>query len=49
MIKLNDLLFEAKEKIEEFADTREAGAEKIANNAKEKGGLAMLTYHHFVS
>ena len=33
--------------IEEFADTRLGGAEKIVNNAKEKGGLAMLTYHHF--
>lgn len=32
---------------EEFAETREKGAEKIANNAKEKGGLSMLTYHHF--
>ena len=30
-----------------FADTREAGAEKIVNNAKEKGGLALLTWHHF--
>jgi hypothetical protein len=32
---------------EEFAGTREKGAEKIANNAKEKGGPSMLTYHHF--
>lgn len=32
---------------EEFAQTREKGAEKIANNAKEKGGPSMLTYHHF--
>ena len=24
-----------------------AGAEKITNNAIEKGGPAMLTYHHF--
>jgi hypothetical protein len=24
------------------------GAEKIANNAKEKGGLSMLTYNHFI-
>lgn len=31
----------------EFADIREAGAEKIANTAKEKGGLALLTWHHF--
>jgi hypothetical protein len=33
--------------IEEFADTRMGGAEKIVDNAKKKGGLAMLTYHHF--
>jgi hypothetical protein len=31
----------------DFADTREAGAEKIAGTAKEKGGLALLTWHHF--
>lgn len=48
MIKLSDLLTEVKNKIEDFAETREAGAEKIADNAKKKGGLAMLTYHHFV-
>lgn len=48
MIRLSDLLTEAKNKIEDFAETREAGAEKIADNAKKKGGLAMLTYHHFV-
>ena len=48
MIKLSDLLTEAKNKIEDFAETRESGAEKIADNAKKKGGLAMLTYHHFV-
>lgn len=34
-------------KFEEFADKRYDGAEKIAKNAKEKGGLSMLTYHHF--
>jgi len=33
---------------DEFAGKRMTGAEKIANNAKEKGGPAMLTYHHFV-
>lgn len=33
--------------IEEFADTRLGGAEKIVDNAEKKGGLAMLTYHHF--
>lgn len=48
MIKLTSLLKEAKDEIEDFAETREAGAEKIVDNAKKKGGLAMLTYHHFV-
>ena len=37
----------AAKNFKEFADTREAGAEKIAGNAKEKGGLALLTWHHF--
>ena len=49
-MKLYDLLFEGKDKpetFESFADTREAGAEKIANNAHKKGGLALLTWHHF--
>lgn len=32
---------------ETFAEKRLKGAEKIVNNAKEKGGVAMLTYHHF--
>ncbi len=32
---------------DEFAEKRMGGAEKIANNAKEKGGPSMLTYHHF--
>lgn len=31
-----------------FAEKRMGGAEKIAKNAKEKGGPAMLTYHHFI-
>lgn len=30
-----------------FASTRLGGAEKITDNAKEKGGVALLTYHHF--
>jgi len=34
-------------KLESFAETRLGGAEKIADNAKEKGGAALLTYHHF--
>lgn len=32
---------------DEFALTRGEGAAKIASNAKEKGGLALLTYNHF--
>jgi hypothetical protein len=49
-MKLRNLLFEAKDKpdtFESFADTRESGAEKISDNAKKKGGLALLTWHHF--
>lgn len=46
-MKLLDLLQEVKESFKEFAETRKKGAEKIANNAKEKGGLALLTWHHF--
>lgn len=33
--------------IEDFAKTRYKGAEKISNSAKEKGGLALLTWRHF--
>lgn len=33
---------------EEFAKKRLEGAKKIADNAKEKGGPALLTYNHFV-
>jgi hypothetical protein len=49
-MKLINLLFESKDKpetFESFADTREAGAEKIVDTAKKKGGLALLTWHHF--
>ena len=49
-MKLYDLLFEAKTKpdtFETFADTREAGAEKITASTKQKGGLALLTWHHY--
>jgi len=35
------------EEMEEFAEGRGEGAETIADNAKEKGGNSMLTYHHF--
>ena len=48
MIKLLEILNEAKEAFEDFATTRGKGAEKIATTAKEKGGLAMLTYNHFI-
>lgn len=51
MIKLTDLLKEevVKDKaFEEFADKRMSGAEKIADNAHKKGGVSMLTYHHFI-
>jgi len=47
MIKLLEILKEAKEAFEDFATTRGKGAKKIADTAKEKGGLAMLTYTHF--
>ena len=49
-MKLKSLLFETKAKpdtFESLADTREAGAEKIVDNSKKKGGLALLTWHHF--
>ena len=47
MIKLTDILREVKEALDEFAKTRGEGAAKIASNAHEKGGLALLTWHHF--
>ena len=50
MIKLLNLLTEAKkakETFEEFAKKRGEGAAKISSNAEEKGGLALLTWHHF--
>jgi hypothetical protein len=33
---------------EEFSKKRGEGSSKIAENAKEKGGLSILTYYHFV-
>ena len=51
MKSLIELLNEVKnkdEKFEDFSEKRQSGAEKIANNAKEKGGLSMLTYNHFI-
>jgi hypothetical protein len=47
MIKLTQLLTEVKETFENFATTRGKGAAKIAASAEEKGGLALLTWHHF--
>jgi hypothetical protein len=47
MIKLINLLTEAKESFEEFAKKRGEGAAKIASNAEEKGGLSLLTWYHF--
>ena len=50
MLKLSDLLLEVtneKPAFEDFAEKRFKGAKKIADNAKEKGGVSMLTYHHF--
>jgi len=32
----------------DFAEKRLGGATKISGDAKEKGGPAILTYHHFV-
>ena len=47
MIKLSQLLTEVKESFEIFAQTRAKGAAKIAATAEEKGGLSLLTWHHF--
>lgn len=33
--------------LEDFAQSRFSGAEKIANGAKEKGGNSLLTWRHF--
>jgi hypothetical protein len=46
-MKLFDIIAEGKETFEDFAETRGAGAAKIASTAQEKGGLALLTWHHF--
>lgn len=50
MIKLIKILKEEEsinEKFEDFAEKRGMGANKIAMTAKERGGIALLTYHHF--
>ena len=46
-VKENSEVNEEKETIQEFAENRLAGATKISKAAKEKGGDALLTYHHF--
>ena len=49
MKKLIKILFEtiSKKEMEDFAEGRGKGAEKISDSAKEKGGDSMLTHHHF--
>jgi hypothetical protein len=48
MITLKSLLKEEVVKDIDFVNNRMNGAAKITQNAKEKGGDALLTYHHFV-
>jgi hypothetical protein len=49
-MKLVDIIREQFEEMPmpDFAEKRLKGATKIATDAKEKGGPAILTYHHFV-
>lgn len=51
ILDYSDFLFETKTPARDgfltFAGNRLGGASKIAQGAKEKGGDAMLTYHHF--
>ena len=47
MIKLTEILKEVKETFENFATIRGKGAAKIADTAEKKGGLSLLTWHHF--
>jgi hypothetical protein len=57
MIRLKNIILEQKLdeagypedlSFEEFSKKRLEGATKISNDAKEKGGAALLTHHHFV-
>lgn len=48
MIRLKNILSEEVVKDIDFVTNRMNGAAKITKNAKEKGGDALLTYHHFV-
>ena len=51
MVKLSQLIHNEikiiKETFVELAGIRGKGAAKIADTAREKGGLALLTWHHF--
>jgi hypothetical protein len=47
MIKLLEILKEVKETFENFATIRGKGAAKISEATHKKGGLALLTWHHF--
>jgi DNA polymerase elongation subunit (family B) len=46
-VKENSEINEEKETHKQFAENRLAGATKIAKSTKEKGGDALLTYHHY--
>ena len=48
MIKLRNILNEELVQDIDFVNNRMNGAAKITQTAKEKGGDALLTYHHFV-
>ena len=48
MIRLKNILKEEMVDDIDFVNNRMNGAAKITQNAKEKGGDALLTYHHFV-
>ena len=45
--RTNNFVISEDESIQEFSENRLAGATKISKAAKEKGGDALLTYHHF--
>ena len=50
MLNIKKLIIEeiqTSKSFETFAEKRFKGAKKITDSAKEKGGPAMLTYHHF--
>lgn len=46
-IKLSGINEVAGDEMRDFAEKRGNGAEKIADTAQKKGGVSMLTYHHF--